>query len=63
MALEAGARIGIDVMSLDRPINIDLQEYFRLMRKQFTDDEWKQIDSSENKLTEFYRSVRWLTVI
>ncbi|XP_067933664.1 L-aminoadipate-semialdehyde dehydrogenase-phosphopantetheinyl transferase-like isoform X2 [Watersipora subatra] len=55
LALESGARVGVDVMSMDRPINKDLREYFRLMRKQFTDNEWRQIDKSDNKLHAFYR--------
>ena len=42
-------------MSLDRPINIELDEYFRLMKRQFTPDEWRQIDKASNRLHEFYR--------
>ena len=44
-------------MSLDRPINIELDEYFRLMKRQFTPDEWRQIDKASNRLHEFYRWV------
>lgn len=47
--------VGVDVMSLDRPINIELDEYFRLMKRQFTPEEWRQIDNAKNRLYEFYR--------
>ena len=57
LALESEGRVGTDVMSLDRPINIAVDEYFKLMRRQFTDNEWKQIEKSENDLHEFYRFV------
>ena len=55
LALEENSTIGVDVMSLDRPINIELDEYFRLMKRQFTSDEWRQIDKASNRLHEFYR--------
>ena len=55
LALEQKSTIGVDVMSLDRPINIELDEYFRLMKRQFTSDEWRQIDKASNRLHEFYR--------
>lgn len=55
LALERNATVGVDVMSLDRPINIDLDEYFRLMNRQFTPAEWTQIDASTNRLNEFLR--------
>lgn len=57
LALERFSQIGLDIMSLDRPINIGLSEYFKLMRRQFTPDEWQQIDAANNKLHEFYRFV------
>ena len=42
-------QIGVDVMKLNdgrHTTEEKRREFFRLMRRQFTDDEWKQIDSN-----------------
>lgn len=55
LALEPKSRVGIDVMSFERPVNCELSEYFHLMKRQFTDDEWSQIKGDLNPLQMFYR--------
>ena len=51
--------IGVDVMSLSdkrfERSDEKIQEFFRIMNKQFTQSEWDQIKSSENQLATFFR--------
>jgi len=51
--------IGVDVMPLsDKSREKDVVEFFRLMRRQFTDNEWRQIESPpdpKNRLAVFFR--------
>lgn len=60
LAAGQGCRVGVDVMRT-RDTRVDrLEEFFGLMRKQFTDQEWLAIrggfaDSSEKKLERFFR--------
>ena len=60
LAAAEGCRVGADVMRT-RDTRVDrLEEFFGLMRKQFTDQEWLAIrggceDSSEQKLERFFR--------
>lgn len=52
------SRVGIDVMSTVRPPSTSCQEFFRLMKRQFSMSEWENISSSnsqQHQLTAFYR--------
>lgn len=51
------SRVGIDVMSTVRPPNTSCQEFFRLMKRQFSMSEWENISSysQQQQLTAFYR--------
>jgi len=42
LAAEKGSSVGVDVMRFSAPRS-DVDEFFRLMRRQFTEDEWSQI--------------------
>lgn len=50
--------LGIDVMKIERPINKNLQEYFRLMYRQFAVGEWETIKrevDEKSQLAMYYR--------
>ena len=51
--------IGVDVMGLNdkrfERSDEKIQEFFRIMNKQFTQSEWDQIKSSQNPLATFFR--------
>lgn len=50
--------LGVDVMKFERERHKDLDEYFRIMSRQFTRDEWDTITRSPQKydqITMFYR--------
>ena len=51
--------IGVDVMGLNdkrfERSDKKIQEFFRIMNKQFTQSEWDQIKSSQNPLATFFR--------
>ena len=51
--------IGVDVMGLNdkrfERCDEKIQEFFRIMNKQFTQSEWDQIKSSQNPLATFFR--------
>ncbi|CAK1542833.1 unnamed protein product [Leptosia nina] len=52
-------KIGIDVMKTEPLVGKDVVEFFRLMRRQFTDAEWLKIESYKTeaeKLASFYRT-------
>lgn len=54
-----GSNIGIDIMEIQKPSTKNVQEFFRLMKRQFTYDEWKYIKKSpceESQLKAFYRN-------
>ena len=51
-------RLGVDIMPLTDTRIKRSEEFFRIMRRQFTDYEWKTIqsfDSEEDQLGSFYR--------
>ena len=51
-------RIGVDVMRIEKRFNRDLDDYFRLMNKKFTLNEWNFINSiklDEERLKRFMR--------
>lgn len=50
--------LGVDVMRLERPVNKNLQEYFKLMYRQFSVKEWETINGEANEksqLAMYYR--------
>ena len=50
--------VGVDVMDSSRPNNTTIDNFFKLMRRQFTDPEWQFIHSwpdDQSKLNAFYR--------
>lgn len=58
LAAEQGKLVGIDVMKTTAPGSGSVQEFFRLMKRQFTDVEWKTIRTAESdwdQLHMFYR--------
>ncbi|XP_069496824.1 L-aminoadipate-semialdehyde dehydrogenase-phosphopantetheinyl transferase isoform X2 [Ambystoma mexicanum] len=58
LAAESGLQVGIDVMKTDFPGSGSIEEFFRIMNRQFTDTEWKSIKSMESEWTQldtFYR--------
>lgn len=58
LAAEAGRQVGIDVMKTSRPGSSSVQEFFRIMNRQFTDLEWTNIrtaGSDWDQLHMFYR--------
>lgn len=53
-----GSKIGVDVMKIDRCRESRLDDFFRLMNRQFTSSEWNAIQSSGDELgclSSFYR--------
>lgn len=52
------SRVGIDIMSTVRPPNTSCQEFFRLMKRQFSMSEWENISSNsqQHQLAAFYRN-------
>lgn len=58
LAAEKNSTVGIDVMKLDTPRSSSIPEFFHTMRRQFTEDEWRSIKSSnveKEQLKVFYR--------
>lgn len=60
LAASHGAYLGVDVMRTKDNRVERLEEFFRLMRRQFTDDEWitingNEADTDEQKLARFFR--------
>ncbi len=50
--------LGVDIMPLTDSRIKRSEEFFRIMRRQFTDNEWKTIqsfDTEEDQLASFYR--------
>lgn len=50
--------IGVDVMKIEPPANKDVQEFFRLMQRQFSPQEWtfvKSFPSEYQQMSGFYR--------
>lgn len=60
LAAEFGnIKIGVDVMEIDAGTTKNVPEFFRLMRRQFTVDEWNVIKRENNELSQlkaFYRN-------
>ncbi|CAH2230459.1 jg27412 [Pararge aegeria aegeria] len=53
-----GKNIGIDLMKIEPPANKNIPEFFRIMRRQFSDHEWKTIYSyfkESEQIACFYR--------
>ncbi|KAK9961737.1 hypothetical protein ABG768_007137 [Culter alburnus] len=58
LAAEPGRQVGVDVMKTSRPGSSSVQEFFRIMNRQFTDLEWTNIrtaGSDWDQLDMFYR--------
>ena len=58
LAAELGPNVGVDVMKVEKASNKDTSEFFRLMRRQFTSEEWIDIKSpidEDGQLSVFYR--------
>ena len=54
-----GSHIGADIMKIESPANKKTQEFFRIMKRQFTQEEWLQIfsgDTEQKQLANFYRN-------
>lgn len=46
MACEASSKVGVDIMQVEFPRGRSLQEFFHLMRKQFSSNEWSFIGNA-----------------
>ncbi|XP_062873250.1 L-aminoadipate-semialdehyde dehydrogenase-phosphopantetheinyl transferase [Trichomycterus rosablanca] len=58
LAAERGRQVGVDVMKTTKPGSGSVQEFFRIMKRQFTDHEWSSITSAQSEweqLHMFYR--------
>ncbi|XP_067307448.1 L-aminoadipate-semialdehyde dehydrogenase-phosphopantetheinyl transferase [Pseudorasbora parva] len=58
LAAEPGRQVGVDLMKTSRPGSGSVQEFFRIMNRQFTDLEWTNIrtaGSDWDQLDMFYR--------
>ncbi|XP_060744008.1 L-aminoadipate-semialdehyde dehydrogenase-phosphopantetheinyl transferase [Tachysurus vachellii] len=58
LAAERGRQVGVDVMKTTRPGSGSVQEFFRIMKRQFTELEWRTIvsvPSEWDQLHLFYR--------
>ncbi|XP_036414011.1 L-aminoadipate-semialdehyde dehydrogenase-phosphopantetheinyl transferase [Colossoma macropomum] len=58
LAAEPGRQVGVDVMKTSRPGSSSVQEFFRIMTRQFTELEWRTIRSAGSdwdQLHMFYR--------
>lgn len=55
--------VGIDVMSVEKPgrITESVDDYFRLMNRQFTENEWKQIRTIESSIPPYFHNKAKLT--
>lgn len=50
--------IGVDIMKIEPPANKDIQEFFRVMQRQFSPQEWRFIKAVRNEhiqISRFYR--------
>ncbi|XP_047132547.1 L-aminoadipate-semialdehyde dehydrogenase-phosphopantetheinyl transferase [Hydra vulgaris] len=58
LAASTCSNIGVDIMKYSYPNNTDIFSFFKLMKRQFADEEWSFIKSFKNEwdqLTTFYR--------
>uniref|UniRef100_A0A3Q4B9L6 L-aminoadipate-semialdehyde dehydrogenase-phosphopantetheinyl transferase n=1 Tax=Mola mola TaxID=94237 RepID=A0A3Q4B9L6_MOLML len=58
LAAEQGLQVGVDVMKTTMPGSSSVQEFFRIMSRQFTVHEWSTIQSAgseDQQLAAFYR--------
>ncbi|XP_053543401.1 L-aminoadipate-semialdehyde dehydrogenase-phosphopantetheinyl transferase [Ictalurus punctatus] len=58
LAAERGRQVGVDVMKTTRPGSSSVQDFFHVMKRQFTDFEWCTITSAQSdwdQLHLFYR--------
>ncbi|XP_007248647.3 L-aminoadipate-semialdehyde dehydrogenase-phosphopantetheinyl transferase [Astyanax mexicanus] len=58
LAAEPGRQVGVDIMKTTRPGSSTVQEFFRIMTRQFTELEWRTIRSAGSdwdQLAMFYR--------
>eukprot|EP00039_Didymoeca_costata_P002558 m.61042 g.61042 ORF g.61042 m.61042 type:complete len:286 (+) comp11371_c0_seq7:338-1195(+) len=52
-------KIGVDIADIRRPLSESTQDFFRLMKQQFTPEEWKRITQhpdEDQQLHKFYRN-------
>ncbi|KAG8452960.1 hypothetical protein GDO86_004677 [Hymenochirus boettgeri] len=58
LAAEQDCQVGVDIMKTDLPGSGSIEEFFRLMNRQFTEKEWvsiKSMNSNWDQLDMFYR--------
>lgn len=58
LAAEQGLQVGVDIMKTTMPGSSSVPEFFRIMARQFTDHEWRVIQSAGSEvrqLAAFYR--------
>lgn len=58
LAASTRQNVGVDVMKVVTPNNTDIPSFFKLMRRQFVEEEWNYIYSSQKEWTQlkaFYR--------
>ncbi|XP_026225224.1 L-aminoadipate-semialdehyde dehydrogenase-phosphopantetheinyl transferase isoform X2 [Anabas testudineus] len=58
LAAEQGMQVGVDVMKITMPGSSSVPEFFRIMTRQFTANEWRVIQSAgseRRQLAAFYR--------
>ncbi|KAM4043976.1 L-aminoadipate-semialdehyde dehydrogenase-phosphopantetheinyl transferase-like isoform 1-T1 [Anomaloglossus baeobatrachus] len=58
LAAESELQVGVDIMKTDRPGSGSTEEFFRIMHRQFTEREWRSINSMGSdwaQLDMFYR--------
>lgn len=59
----SATQVGIDVMNIEKPgrITDSVDDYFRLMNRQFTEDEWKQIKMVNSSVPSYFQNRAKLT--
>lgn len=59
----SAVQVGIDVMNIEKPgrITESVDDYFRLMNRQFTENEWKQIKSIDPSIPTYFHNKAKLT--
>ncbi|RWS19086.1 4'-phosphopantetheinyl transferase SFP-like protein, partial [Leptotrombidium deliense] len=58
LAADCKRKVGVDVMNIEYKRSKELSEFFRLMNRQFSDDEWifiRAADSDREKMSRFIR--------
>lgn len=59
----SAVQVGIDVMNIEKPgrITDSVDDYFRLMNRQFTENEWKQIKTIDPVIPQYFHNKAKLT--